>query len=205
MDKESLIKQGLTEEQADAVMKALDGEYVPKTRFNELNDQKKKAEGDLGTRTKEFEALRAQSGDATAQTAEIARLQGELEAEKAAREADRATWARDAAIEKALIGAGTHNPKAAMALLDQESITMEGGKLSGLDDQLKALKASDPYLFAEEGSKPVFRGVTPAEGRDKTAPAPNPFAEKTFNLTEQGKLTRDDPKLAEQLRRAALG
>ena len=41
MNKEDLIAMGLTEEQAKKVMDSLDGNYVTKTRFNEVNEENK--------------------------------------------------------------------------------------------------------------------------------------------------------------------
>jgi hypothetical protein len=40
MNKEKLKEFGLTEEQADKVMGALDGAFVPKSRFDEVNTEK---------------------------------------------------------------------------------------------------------------------------------------------------------------------
>lgn len=56
----------------------------------------------------------------------------------------------DFALEKAITGEKARNPKAVKALLDTESIKLDGDNLLGLEDQLKALKESDAYLFGEE-------------------------------------------------------
>lgn len=39
MNKEDLIAMGLTEEQAKKVMDSLDGNFVTKVRFNEINEE----------------------------------------------------------------------------------------------------------------------------------------------------------------------
>ncbi len=41
MKKEDLIAMGLTEEQAKKVMDSLDGNFVTKARFNEVNEENK--------------------------------------------------------------------------------------------------------------------------------------------------------------------
>ncbi len=41
MTKETLMEWGLTEEQAEKVMVGLDGAFVTKARFNELNEENK--------------------------------------------------------------------------------------------------------------------------------------------------------------------
>lgn len=58
------------------------------------------------------------------------------------------------ALETALVSAKAKNNKAVKALLDMEKITLDGDTLKGLDEQIKALSESDPYLFdLEDGTK----------------------------------------------------
>ncbi len=57
-------------------------------------------------------------------------------------------YKRDAAIDAALAAAGARNNKAARAMLDLEKVTFADDKLSGLDEQMEALKKSDPWFFA---------------------------------------------------------
>jgi predicted nucleic acid-binding Zn-ribbon protein len=51
------------------------------------------------------------------------------------------------ALESALTGAKAKNIKAVKALLDMEKVKLEGGKITGLDSQLEALKTESGYLF----------------------------------------------------------
>ena len=53
------------------------------------------------------------------------------------------------ALEMALITGKAKNTKAVKALLDTESIKLDGDKLLGLDEQLTKLKADNAYLFEE--------------------------------------------------------
>ena len=70
MTKEALIALGLTEEQASKVLEGYTG-YVPKSRFDEVNEAKKKAEANVKERDKQLEELKKSSGDADALKAEI--------------------------------------------------------------------------------------------------------------------------------------
>lgn len=79
MTKEDLIALGLTEEQAGKVLDGYKG-YVPKSRFDEVNNAKKAAEETIKERDGQLEALKKSSGDAEALKAEIAKLQGENKA-----------------------------------------------------------------------------------------------------------------------------
>ena len=62
MTKEELIKLGVSEEAADAVLKAYEG-YIPKSRFDEINERMKTAEKTLSERDKQLETLSKSSGD----------------------------------------------------------------------------------------------------------------------------------------------
>ena len=57
MAKESLIEMGLTEEQAVKVMDGLNGDFVPKPRFNEVNADMKNTRAVVAERDKQLEAL----------------------------------------------------------------------------------------------------------------------------------------------------
>ena len=66
MNKEDLLKLGLTEEQAEKVLSVnteqLKG-FIPKARFDEVNNAKKQAEKDLSDRDKQLETLKNSTGD----------------------------------------------------------------------------------------------------------------------------------------------
>ena len=52
-----------------------------------------------------------------------------------------------------MIAAKVRNPKTFKGLLDMDKVALsDDGALTGLDDQLAAIKQSDAYLF-DEGSK----------------------------------------------------
>lgn len=69
----------------------------------------------------------------------------------------------------------------------------EDGTLTGLDDVLKPYRESMPSQF-KPGYNPNVGG-----GGNIT----NPFAKETYNLTEQGKLFRENPEQARALAKAA--
>lgn len=58
----------------------------------------------------------------------------------------------DSAVEMSLTTAKARNPKAVRSLLDGEKLKLnEDGTVSGLDEQIKAIKESDAYMF-EDGA-----------------------------------------------------
>ncbi|PRR77685.1 Phage minor structural protein GP20 [Clostridium liquoris] len=56
----------------------------------------------------------------------------------------------DTKFEKAVVGYKAKNLKALRALLDMDKVKLVDDTFIGLDEQVKTLKESDPYLFEEE-------------------------------------------------------
>lgn len=110
----------------------------------------------------------------------------------------------DRAIETEILKAKGKNVKAIKALLDEDNLKLDGETVIGLKDQLKALEddESSNFLFGETaGNK--FKGVKPGEsGEAATSTQVNPWKKETFNLTEQGRILRENPELAKQLKAA---
>lgn len=106
------------------------------------------------------------------------------------------------ALEGALKSANVRNTKAVKALLNLENVKLDGESIIGLNDQLETLKKSDGYLFVGEQKQPQFSGINPVDG-SKTPQGYNPWKKETFNLTEQGKVFKENPEQARQLMQAA--
>ena len=80
--------------------------------------------------------------------------------------------------------------------LDKFSFDKDGNP-TGVDDLLKPMKESSPHLFkAEKG------GYNPAAGGGPSG-ATNPWMKDSYNLTEQGRIYRQDPAQARELAAAA--
>ena len=91
--------------------------------------------------------------------------QQNAEQEKA-HKAELAQLKLDNAIENALTVAGAKNSKAVKALLDVSKVKLgEDGKLTGWDDQIKAIQKSDAYLFNMQ-QKNTFKGFQPGASSD---------------------------------------
>jgi len=157
MNREFLKEQGLNDEQIEAVMR----EYG-----KSINDYKEKAEQADGLqsqiddykeqikqRDEQLDTLSKQAKDNEELAAEIERLKEENKTTADEFQEKLNKQAFDFALERALNKAGAKNEKAVKALLDVESIKLDGDTLLGLDDQLKGLKESDEYLFQQEEEK----------------------------------------------------
>ena len=200
--KEILKKAGIEEVKVDGVISDISKElpkyFIPKDKYNEDAEAKKQLEKDIQDRDKQLEDLKKAAGSNEELKAQIEELQ------KANREAAEHWQAKvaqmqlDFAIEKALAAAKAKNPKAVKALLDLEKVKLDGDKLLGLDDQLKEIQKSDPYLFGESGK--VGSGTNPPGAGD---PEANPWKKDTWNLTMQGKILREDPAKATRMKAEA--
>ncbi len=163
MNKEELIAMGLTEEQAKKVMDSLDGNFVTKARFNEINEENKTLKRSVSDRDKQLEDLKKSSGDNATLQQQISDLQKQNANQQKAHDEELAKLKLDNAIEIALSGSKAKNRKAVKAMLDMSKVKMgEDGKISGFDEQIEALKKSDGYMFdVQEQKQQNFIGFQP--------------------------------------------
>lgn len=168
MTKEILMKMGLTEEQATKVLEAhttaINGKYIPKERFDEVNTKKQQLETSVSERDKQLEDLKKSTGDVEALKTQIQTLQNDNKTKEEAYKVELSNLKKNNALDLALTGAKVKNNKAIKALLDGEKIKLkDDGTLEGLSEQLEAIKKSDAYLFEETQTKtPIPKGYVPA-------------------------------------------
>lgn len=192
MEKKALVGMGLTEEQAEQVMGALDGAYVPKDRFNEVNTALKQAKESLKERDGQLETLKGTTGDQEALQRQIADLQAQNKAAEEAHAAELTKVKVDAIVERALLQSNARNAKAARALLADvlDSAEVDGDTVKGLDAAIQKLKDGEDtkFLFAEDKG-PVFKGVTPGERRDGV---PDPVLSQYQARLDDARKNRDN-------------
>jgi hypothetical protein len=200
--RELLKKAGIEEEKVDSTIadinKELPKHFIPKDKYNEAAEAKKKLEADLQARDAQLEELKKAAGTSEELKAQIEQLQAENKKAGEEWQAKVAQMKLDFALERALAAAKAKNPRAVKALLDLEKVKLDGDKLLGLDDQLKAIKESDPYLFGESGK--VGSGTNPPGAGN---PEANPWKKETWNLTMQGKILMEDPAKATRMKAEA--
>ena len=200
--KELLKKSGIPEDKLDSTITDINKElpkyFIPKDKYNEVAEAKKKLETDLQGRDAQLEQLKSAAGNSEELKKQIEQLQAENK--KAAEEwqAKMVQMQLDFAIEKALAAAKAKNAKAVKALLDMEKVKLDGDQLLGIDEQLKALQQSDQYLFGDSGK--VGGGTNPPGAGGAEV---NPWRTATFNLTNQAKILRENPALAARLKAEA--
>lgn len=207
MTLEQLMEMGLDEETAKKVLKAwqdsIKDQYVPIARFNEVNEEKKELKTQLEERDTQLKELKIKAAGNEELTNKITELENLNNQTKEEYETKIAALRKETAIELALKDEKAKNVKAVKALLDLEKVSLDGDNLIGLDEQLKGLKESDPYLFGEDTLK--GRGTNPPGDPMPPEYKKNPFSKEHFNLTEQGRIFRENPELAAKLKAAAEG
>lgn len=168
MKKEDLLAMGLTEEQADKVMDGLNGDFVTKSRFNEVNTELKAARTALSERDKQLEELK--KVDAAVLQAQITQLQADNKQKDADYAAQLKALKISNAVELALTGAKARNNTAAKALLADfisKAELADDGTVKGLADEVKKLAADEKTAFLFEKAAPGgFKGAKPAEKGD---------------------------------------
>jgi len=139
----------LAKETVDAIM-AENGKDIEKHK-TDAETQKKAAEqaqDQLKEANKTIEGFKAMNIDEIKKSADDWKKKAE-DAEKTSA-AEISKLRTEHALDSALRAGKAKNPKFVKAALDMEKIKLDGDKLLGLDDQLTALKTSDPYLFDAE-------------------------------------------------------
>lgn len=176
-----------------------DGSYIPKTKFDDLNEKYRAADQLAKDTQKTLDGIKA-AGDP-------AQLKSDLEAaQKAAQVAadkhktDMAAKDLDYAIRAAITDA--HDPALVAGLVDRNKLKLlDDGKVAGLDEAVKALKAEKSFLFKPEdkpgqpplgGAKPAAPGA-PGGGGATT----KKFSEMTYS--ERFDLKTKNPELYKQL------
>lgn len=160
--------EGMTEELATKIAEQSAEElkdYIPKSRFDEVNEAKKNAESLVKERDKQLEDVKKASGDNEELKKQIEQLQEDNKAAKQKYDADIKKMQIDNAVHSALKDAGAKNVTALMALLKDidKAELAEDGTVKGLAEQIQELQKSESYLFnikTEPQNKPT--GATPA-------------------------------------------
>lgn len=172
MKRKFLEDLGLEKEAVDKIM-AENGNDVntAKADYENLKQQLETANEQITERDKQLETLKKSAGDNETLTQQIADLQAENKAAKDKYEADMKELKLNTAIKLCIAGK-VHDEEIAAGLFDKTKLILnEDGKVTGLEEQVKALRESKSFLFKEDGEsqkkKPIYKpagGETHREG-----------------------------------------
>lgn len=169
MTKESLMAMGLTEEQATKVMEALNGNFVTKARFNEVNEELKTSKAAVTERDTQLETLRKSGADAAALQEQIAQLQADNATKDQEHAAEIKKIKIENAVDKALTDARAINPatvKPLLAAFLEKADLDDDGTIRGLVDEIGKLAKAEgtSFLFKADDSAAAttISGASPA-------------------------------------------
>lgn len=165
MTKEQLQSLNLTDEQINAIIEDYGKNYVSKAQFNEKNDAYKQAKQEIENLTNDISTLSEANKANEALQSQIKELQDAATQREADYNENIKNMKIDTAITKALSKSGAMNETILTGLLDRTKIAIgEDNTITGIQEQIVALKESDPYLFKQDSIK----GVVPGDATPKT-------------------------------------
>lgn len=183
MTKENLLEWGLTEEQANKVMEGLNGAFVTKSRFNEVNTELSAAKQTISERDIQLEELKKASGDTKALQDQISQLQADNKKKDEDHAAELKTLRIGNAVDMALTGAKAKNNTAVKALMADSLSKAEladDGTVKGLDDEVKRLAdGQDTAFLFDKAPDKKFKGAKAGE-RSDIPPAGEDFAKMNY-------------------------
>lgn len=179
----------------EGLKKFLKDNYVEKAKFDETITAKSNLEMQIKERDKQLETLKKTAGDKEKLESTIQQLQEENKSSKTKYEQDLKNLRIDSAVKLKLTNTAQDVDIVASLIDKTKLIVSDDGTVTGLDEQINPLKQSKPFLFKndKQSYEPKVRGN----------PINNPFSKEHFNLTEQGKLFRENPQQARALAQAA--
>lgn len=149
MKKEALMELGLTEELAEKTAAAFGEElkgFVPKSRFDEVLEERNGLRAAGSETGKRLEELEKAAGEREALQRRVAELEEESRRKDERHAAEKRAAALESAIRLALPDA--HDAELAAGLIDRDRLDLdEQGNVTGLAEQADALRQAKPFLF----------------------------------------------------------
>lgn len=169
-----------------------DGTYIPKAKFDEKLEEIKALKGQLDERDKQFKKLQEKAKGNEELENTIKTLQEANKTTKEQYEGKIKELTINSAIQAKLTD--TKYPDLLVGKFDKSKLVLNAdGTVTGIDEQLTNLKETYKDLFVPAsgggGANPAGAGNT----------VKNPWSKEHFNLTEQGRILKENPELARQL------
>jgi hypothetical protein len=176
--KQVLKEMELTDEQIQSfISQAITDKFVPKHRFDEVNEKNKQLVSDVADRDKQINDLSSFKGDNEALKVKIAKLEEDNKLKEAQNAEAIKTLKVDNAINYALNGKVQEGyDDLVVNLIDKSSIVLkDDGSIVGLDEQIDKVMKEKPLLFVEEKGNSTqttgwsFKGTDPQDTQRQTA------------------------------------
>nr|DAL93844.1 MAG TPA: minor structural protein [Caudoviricetes sp.] len=180
MNKQQFLDLGLSEDlatKAEAESKKELETYVPKTRFDEVNNSKKELEKTVKERDTQLETLKKSTGD----NEELKKQIEALQVDNKKKDDNYQAQIKELQISNAIklaVSDKAQDADLVASLFDKSKLILgEDGKITGLEEQLKTIKEGKPFLFKEDAQQQQqqnnFKGVEPSNSNNNQLPDPN--------------------------------
>ena len=160
MNKDELIKLGLSNEQASSVLELFKPAFGAMSKLETVNAELEKARETIAERNNQIEGLKSAQGDANALRKQIALLQEQNAAAESKYKSELLASRKSYAVRQALLEAEQkpQNVKIVMEQLDLDKVFIDdNGNLTGLQEQQARLVKEAPYLFKLESAQPQVK------------------------------------------------
>ena len=165
--KKLLQKHGVSEEVVNKIIEEeKDNQYIPKSRFDEVNEAKKQLENDLKDRDKQLKDLGDKAKGNEELSKQITDLQEANKKTAGDYEAKIRNLTLDSAINNLLKDNKVKHPDLLISKFDREKLKIkEDGSIDGLEEQLTSLKEGYKDLFEQPlgGKSPNNTGGSATE------------------------------------------
>lgn len=154
------IEKSLAKKAAEESTKELKG-YVAKADYDTVEQQRAQLETSVNTYKTQFDTLKAAAGDNETLKQQIADLQAQNQQKDEEHKKEMDDLKLTNAIKMA-IAPSAQDGDIVAGLVDRTKLLLgEDGKVTGLDEQLKALKENKPFLFKQEQKPGEKKGFFP--------------------------------------------
>ncbi|MCM1259633.1 MAG: phage scaffolding protein [Prevotella sp.] len=158
------LKQVLGEELYKTISSKFEGkdyffaegkDYVPKARFDEVNENNKELRNQIASRDSQLVELQKAAKGNEELTKQIAELQAANTKAKEEHDAKVLQMQKDYTLESVLGKSGAKNANALKGMLDLSKCEFKDGKYTGLDEQIAQIKKDNDWLFNNQVPKSV--------------------------------------------------
>ncbi len=143
-----------------------DGNWIPKDKFDAMNEEKKQYKKQVDDMNKQLGELQGKLKD----NEDVNKTIGALKKQVEDKETELACTRKANAVKLEVLKANPNDVADILPHLKDDAVTLnEDGTIAGLDEQLKALQETKPYLFKTEG--PEGTGGAKGDGAKPKADA----------------------------------
>ncbi|BAH07945.1 phage scaffolding protein [Clostridium kluyveri] len=125
-------------------------DYVPKSKFDQVDSQAKEYKKQVGERDKQISDLKEQYKNVDGLEAKVTELEAINKTQKETLEKQLADTIFNNALEKSLDTYSVKDKKLVMALIDKDKLKVDGDNIIGIKEQIEPLQKSHEYLFEKQ-------------------------------------------------------